>query len=328
MFRRFDRAWELLRPEGEPDVPAGLVAGVSIMLPLLAGTALGQTAYGAAMSLATTLMLYPAPFRLLPLMLVRTAAVTCAGVFAWLSTGHPWLLAAGVTAAAVAGALWPLLGTTGALAALLIAIMGTPATTGRALIALPGTVQLAGAVWGAAVVLVLGRLSATGLPPEPFPRRRRHAARLGVLVGASMSLMAVLGLHVAEGHWLVTSILNTLQPTTEATGTRYAKRLLGNVLGSGITALILLGHPSAVVTALCVGGAGVLAHTYRAANYTYWSIWMPMMLLLLSDFSRPEPWDASLIKMAMNVVGGLAAVLGARWLWPAPGAGRDGSAGA
>ncbi|MEV5502407.1 FUSC family protein [Nonomuraea fuscirosea] len=299
-------------------MPAGIAAGSSIVLPLLAGTALGETPFGAAMTLATALMLYPAPFRLAPLMLVRIVAVTSAGVFAWLTTGHPWVLAAGVTAAAVAGALWPILGTTAALAALFVAIMDDTGVSGAWITQLPGAAQLAGALWGAAVVLMLGRLSATGRPPEPAPRRRRHAARLGLLIGASMSLMAVLGLRVAEGHWLVTSILNTLQPTQEATGTRYAKRLLGNVLGSALTALILLGHPSALVTALCVGGAGVLAHTYRAANYTYWSIWMPMMLLLLSDFSHPEPWDASLLKMAMNAAGGLAAVLAARWLWPAP----------
>ncbi|MGP3933741.1 FUSC family protein [Nonomuraea sp. KM88] len=265
------------------------------------------------MTLATTLTLFPAPFRLAPLMLVRTVAITAGGVYAWLVGGDLWLLAAGVTAAAVAGGIWPVLGVMGAMAALFGALMGGDE------VAVPGLAQFAGAVWGALVALVLGRLSAT-IPPSETGRavRLRHAARLGLLTGASMVLMAVLGLRVAATHWLVTAILTTLRPTPEATGLRYAKRMLGTVLGSALTALILAAHPSTPVIALCVGAAGVLAHTYRAANYTYWAIWMPMMLLLLSDFSHPERWDAALVRMAMNIAGGLAAVLATRYLWPAP----------
>lgn len=310
-------AWELLRPEGRPDVTAGSVAGVSIVLPLLVGAALDRTELGAAMTLATALMLVPAPFPLPRLMLVRAVTVTAAGVFAALVAGQPWLLAVGVTAAAVAGVAWPIMGITGALAALFIAIMEDPGT------GVPGLAQLAGAVWGALVVLALGRLSAT-VPPRALSRtiRARHAARLGVLVGASMSVTVMLGLRVAEGHWLVTAILSTLQPTPDATGTRYAKRMLGGLVGGVLTALILLGHPSAPVTALFVGVAGVLAHTYRGANYTYWAIWTPMMFLLLADFSHPEPWTVSLARMAMNLAGGLVALLAARWLWPDPGTSR------
>ncbi|MGW0481156.1 FUSC family protein [Nonomuraea sp. NPDC003214] len=314
------RAWDLLRPEGRPDVPVGVAAGASIMLPLLAGAWLDRpgsgpgvgTGFGAAMSLATTLMLMPAAFPLPRLMLVRGVEVTAAGVCAWLTGAHPWLLAAAVTAAAVAGALWPVLGTTGALATLFVAIMG-----GADVVGVPGVAQAAGAVWGALVALLLGRLSGGGSPrPEPGGSRLRHAARLGVLVGAAMTLVASLGLRVAEGHWLVTSILNTMRPTPEATGTRYAKRMLGSLAGGALAALILIGHPSTLVTALCVGAAGALAHAYRAANYAYWAIWMPVMLLLLSDFSRPEPWTASLARTAMNLLGGLAALMATRWLWP------------
>ncbi|MFD2349560.1 hypothetical protein ACFSTC_09530 [Nonomuraea ferruginea] len=102
------------------------------------------------MTLAATLMLYPAPQPLSLVMLVRGAAVTAAGVFVWLVAGQPWLLAAGVTAAAVAGSFWPLLGTTAALGALLMAIMDDPG------IGVPGLAQLAGAAWAALVVLPLG----------------------------------------------------------------------------------------------------------------------------------------------------------------------------
>ncbi|MEV4837384.1 FUSC family protein [Nonomuraea sp. NPDC049486] len=308
-----EQVWDLLRPQGKPDFPAGLAAGVLIVVPLLAGAALHRTSLGAAVTLAATLMLYPAPQPLSLVMLVRGAAVTAAGVFVWLVAGQPWLLAAGVTAAAVAGSFWPLLGTTAALGALLMAIMDDPG------IGVPGLAQLAGAAWAALVVLPLGRLSATVPPSElSLARRARHAARLGVLVAASMSITVLLGLRVAEGHWLVTAILVTLRPTPEATGSRYVKRMLGGLAGSALAALILLCRPSTLVTALCVGAAGTLAHAYRAANYVYWSFWMPVTVLLLADFSYPEPWTASVARLAMNLAGGLAALAAVRYLWPDP----------
>jgi hypothetical protein len=39
---------------------------------------------------------------------------------------------------------------------------------------------------------------------------------------------------------------------------------------------------------------------------------------LLADFSHPEPWTVSLARMAMNLTGGLVALLAARFLWPDP----------
>ncbi|MGI5274131.1 FUSC family protein [Nonomuraea sp. CA-218870] len=306
--------WELLRPVGRPDVPAGLTAGVLIVVPLLVAAALGRTSLGAAITLSATLMLYPSPYPLPRLMLVRGTAVTAAGVFVRLVAEQPWLLAAGVTAAAVAGAFWPILSTTGALACLFIGIMADPG------VGVPGLAQLIGAAWAALAVLLLGRLSVS-VPPSlsSLATRARHAGRLGLLVGASMSIMALSGMRSSGGHWLVTAVLITLRPMTpEGMTIRYAQRMLGGTVGSAIAALILIGHPSTLVTAFCVGAAGALAHTYRAANYTYWSIWMPVMVLLLADFGHPEPWTASVIRLAMNFAGGLAAIAAVRYLWPDP----------
>ncbi|MDA0634377.1 FUSC family protein [Nonomuraea sp. MCN248] len=300
---------------GKPDVPAGLTAGVLMVVPLLVGAGLGRTSLGAAVTLSATLMLFPSPYPLRLLMLVRGAAVTAAGVFVWLVAAQPWLVAAGVTAAAVAGAFWPVLGTTGALACLFVGIMDDPG------VGVPGLAQLIGAVWAALAVLLLGRLSVS-VPPSrlSLATRARHAGRLGLLVGVSMSIMALLGMRVSGGHWVVTAILVTLRPTPAGMGTRYAQRMLGGMVGSALAALILISHPSTLVTAFCVGAAGALAHTYRAANYAYWSIWMPVMVLLLADFGHPEPWTASIVRLAMNVAGGLAAILAVRYLWPDPAA--------
>ncbi|WP_425586033.1 FUSC family protein [Streptomyces thioluteus] len=114
-------------------------------------------------------------------------------------------------------------------------------------------------------------------------------------------------------------------PTPEETRKKFARRVLGNTAGGVVTALLLLAHPGPYAVAAVVGVSGALAYAFRPANYTYWALASPVLLLLLSDYGEPLPWWAAAVRAGLNALGGCVALLATRWLWPGadPRAGQD-----
>ncbi|WKK24374.1 FUSC family protein [Streptomyces olivoreticuli] len=248
------------------------------------------------------------------ILLARTACLTSAGIYVWLIGPHTWLLVAGVTVAAAAGALAPRIGAIAPLAVLMVGITGSGASP-----AVPGLEQLAGGLWTSSLLLPRwGRPRADPPAPAavPAPPRRRHAARLAVLVGAVSSLLTLGGRLGGDMHWLVTSVLLTTQPTPEATRTKGVKRVLGNTVGGIATALILITQPRPTAVAATVALAGAAAYCWRPANYFYWTLAAPLLLLLLGDYDQPVPWYAAAVRVGLNILGGALALTAARWLWP------------
>ncbi|WP_171168190.1 FUSC family protein [Streptomyces sp. I05A-00742] len=349
----------LLRPEGRPRYADGLAAGAALTVPLVVGTATGHPGTGAAVALPAVLLAMPFPAgadraERARCLAVRGAWTTAAGAYTALA-GHGVLaLALGVGFTAFAGAMLRRVGATAALAVLLTGITGVDGTPTEGL-PVPGLAQLVGCVWTAALLLPRRRrASAAGdrarpdppppardpagppeppkpptppAPPPPNTARLRHAARLAVLTGTAAAVTGIQGTLWGEGHWLVTSLLLTLRPTREETGVKFAKRLIGNSLGGVAAALLLLCHPGPYTVAALVGASGAAAYAFRPANYAYWALASPTLLLLLSDFDEPVPWYATVVRVALNLAGGCVALLATRWLWPAPRAdgGRGGA---
>ncbi|MFI9201158.1 FUSC family protein [Streptomyces sp. NPDC053048] len=317
---RLRRVWrELWRPTGRADPAAGIVAGFALLVPLLAAVWAGHPAVGASMALSVALVALPLPATAgggerVRILLARTVCLTGAGIYVWLIGPHTWLLAAGVTVAAATGALAPRIGTIAPLAVLMVGITGSGASP-----AVPGLEQLAGGLLASALLLPRwGRPRPDTPAPTAVPARPRwrHAARLAVLVGAVASLLTLSGHLGGEMHWLVTSVLLTAQPTPEATRTKGTKRVLGNTIGGIATALILLAEPGLTAVAVIVGLAGAAAYCWRPANYLYWALAAPILLLLLGDYDRPVPWYAAAVRVGLNILGGALALTAARWLWP------------
>lgn len=94
------------------------------------------------------------------------------------------------------------------------------------------------------------------------------------------------------------------------------RRLVGNSLGGVAAAVALVSHPGpwavAVVLAVCSG----LAYALRPANYLYWCLLLPPLLLLLSDFDDPLPWHAAAVRAGLVLLGGVMAAVFAHWRWP------------
>ncbi|MGA5135203.1 FUSC family protein [Streptomyces olivoreticuli] len=312
--------WELWRPTGRADPVAGAVVGVALAVPLLVAVRAGHPAVGASMALSVVLVALPLPAAAgrrerAGILLARTACLTSAGIYVWLIGPHTWLLVAGVTAAAAAGALAPRIGAIAPLAVLMVGITGSGASP-----AVPGLEQLAGGLWTSSLLLPRwGRPRPDPPAPAaavPAPPRWPHAARLAVLVGAVSSFLTLGGRLGGEMHWLVTSVLLTTQPTPEATRTKGVKRVLGNTVGGIATALILITQPGPTAVAGTVALAGAAAYCWRPANYLYWTLAAPLLLLLLGDYDRAVPWYAAAVRAGLNILGGALALTAARWLWP------------
>ncbi|WP_327122736.1 FUSC family protein [Streptomyces sp. NBC_01727] len=119
-----------------------------------------------------------------------------------------------------------------------------------------------------------------------------------------------------EGHWLVTGILLSLRPTPEATQAKARQRIVGNTLGGIAAALVLLTHPGPWAVTATVAATSTLAYALRPANYLYWCLAFPLLLLLLTDFDRPTPWYTAAVRAGLVLVGAVVSVLASRWLWP------------
>ncbi|MFF4407553.1 FUSC family protein [Streptomyces sp. NPDC001404] len=307
----------LLRPQGKPAYADGIAAGVALAGPLVFGLRTGRPGIGATAALCAVLMAMPLPpgagtAERARHLAARGLWMTAAGIYVALAGRSVAALAPGVAVAAFAGALLPRVGTTAALAVLLLGISGD----GRSPLPWPGVTEAAGCAWTALLLLPRpGKAVEDRQRPSAAPLR--HAGRTGLLTGAATAVTGWEGSLWGQGHWLVTSLLLSLRPTRGETRTKAVKRLVGNALGGVVAALLLLGHPGPAAVAAVVGVSGAVAYTFRPANYAYWSLASPVLLLLLSDYGRPLPWWAAAVRAAMVLAGGSLAVLASRWLWPA-----------
>ncbi|MER6915015.1 FUSC family protein [Streptomyces sp. NPDC000594] len=306
------------RVQAPADWPAGIAAGAALAVPLLVGTATGHPGAGAALTLPALLVVMPLPTEAgrgerVRWLAARTAAITLAGLYVFLVGGSVWALVPAIAVASAAGAVLPRVGNTAGLAMVLVGITGPVEGFG-----IPALPQLAGSLWGA--VLLLPRRNPKNPPPYRDPARTRqdwlHAARLALLLGTASALMAALHRLTGEAHWLLTGILLSLRPTPEATQTKARQRIVGNTLGGIAAALALLTHPGPWAVTGVIAVAGTLAYALRPANYLYWCLAFPLLLLLLTDFDQPTPWYAALVRAGLVLAGALISIAASRHLWP------------
>lgn len=312
------RTPELLRPTGSSRW--GMAAALALSLgAILVVTALaGHAELGSAVGLGFVLTAVPElPTAWRPglsALCVRTlTVVVCAGIVV-LCAPYEHLLGAVTVLAAVFGALVPRVGATAGLAVVLIAIdldVGDLAGPGRLIALVPYVIGAV--VVSAAWLAWFGAARLNGLAPDEELEPRRpdlgHAARVGVAVGCAVAVAALLPADMVGGHWLVTSVLLTIQPSQGQTGMRLAQRLSGNTVGAVIAAVLLGAQPPAPVTIALTVILFLLAMALRPVNYTWWAITGPPVLLVISEYPELFPWYEGGVRLAMNIGGALIVVL-------------------
>ncbi|MDF3341634.1 FUSC family protein [Mycolicibacterium septicum] len=308
------RTPELLRPVGRSrwGMGAALAVGLGV---ILCGTALlGRSEWGSAIGLGfvlTAVPEIPTAWRpALHTLVVRAATVMVAGALV-VSMHHAVVLAMLTIVASIAGALVPGVGATAGLAVVLISIDRDPGATGPTAL-WPYLIGIVIVFLGWMVWFAISRLRHRG-EDEPtsvsVPAGAAHAVRVGVAVGAAVLMATLLPAGMVGGHWLVTSVLLTIQPSQSRTGQRLAQRLSGNAVGAVIAAALLGAHPPAPVMIGLTVVLFLLAMALRPVNYTWWAITGPPVLLVISEYPELFPWYEGAVRLAMNFAGALIVVV-------------------
>lgn len=294
----------------------GMAAALSVVLGalLIAPVAGGHPALGSALALSfvlTAVPTLPGSWRpAVATMTARAAAVLAGGAVVVACAQRPVLLAVATVAAAATGALLPQVGATAGLAVVLISVDAGTEPSWRALVMYglgSVAVLIAWTLWWC-VAAVLSRAEEPSVGPTPSGRYR-HAARVALATAIAVLVAGLLPQEWVGGHWLVTSVLLTIQPARPATGLRLAQRLSGNTLGAVLAAALLGAHPPDAVAVAATVVLFTLAMALRPVNYTWWAITGPPVLLVISEFPHWFPWYEGGVRLAMNLAGAVIVVL-------------------
>jgi hypothetical protein len=297
---------------------AWLALGLGAILGVSA--ALGGADLGSAVALGFVLTAVPSlPTTLrsgLATIGIRGATVLVGAMLAVLAAGDPLALGVVTVAAAVCGGLLERVGPTAGLAVVLVGVDVERAGHGDAsawAVLLPylAGVLVVGVAWAAwfmcAEAIRITRRQ-PGAEPAVSPSRSwrmrcSHAGRVGVAVTAAVALAALLPADLVGGHWLITSVLLTVQPAAVDTGMRLAQRLSGNAVGALIAAVLLGAHPAVPVVAVVTVVLFTLAMALRPVNYTWWAVTGPPVLLVISEYPQLFPWYEGGVRLVMNLLG-------------------------
>lgn len=154
-------------------------------------------------------------------------------------------------------------------------------------------------------------------PAPPLSRAARAAARQAA--GLVAVYYAAISFHLGYPYWAAMAVVVVLRGEARITWTRAVERIVGSLLGGGITLLLLsfVAAPPALVGIAIVLAAMTIP--LRAVNYTVFVIFLTMLFVIVTETLQPGAGIAS-ARMLDNVIGSIAALLAALWLWPERGA--------
>jgi uncharacterized membrane protein YccC len=160
---------------------------------------------------------------------------------------------------------------------------------------------------GAAVLGTLQKLA------SPDPVTRRHALRLGVVVGLTQLLGGAL--HVTRAQWVTTTVLLVLQPYAGATWQRSAARVGGTVLGGVVAALLAAVVRDQLALAATMFVLAVAAVAVRRIDYALFTFFLTPLFVLLAEPALGD-WRLAGVRIVDTLLGGALAIAGSRLLWP------------
>ncbi|OMC35940.1 hypothetical protein A5740_07025 [Mycobacterium sp. GA-1841] len=309
------RTAELLRPVGASRWGLAAVLAVALGAVLCGTAALGRAEWGSAVALGFVLITVPEiPTGRRPALHtlgVRAVTVLLGGALVVAGAHNAVVVAALTVVAAIAGAVIRGVGATAGLSVVLISTDLGPGATSMAAL-WPYVVGITIGFAGWALWFLASRLRGH-LDDEPAPGGAgagvAHAVRVGVAVGSAVSLAALWPTEMVGAHWLITSVLLTIQPSQAQTGLRLAQRLSGNSVGAVIAAALLGARPAAPVMIAVTVVLFLVAMALRPVNYTWWAITGPPVLLVISEYPDLFPWYEGGVRLAMNLAGALIVVV-------------------
>lgn len=140
-----------------------------------------------------------------------------------------------------------------------------------------------------------------------------HALRVGIMMAIAVAVPRLLPL--GRGYWLTITVLLVLQPESGTTVIRAAQRVVGTLIGAGITAAValLLPGPKPVIALIIVLIFACVS--LLPVNYLLFTAVLTPAFVLLAELSAGD-WHLAALRVENTLIGGAIALLGVRLLWP------------
>jgi uncharacterized membrane protein YccC len=145
----------------------------------------------------------------------------------------------------------------------------------------------------------------------------RNAFRAGVAVFVATVIWAAF--DIPRGYWLVISVFLCLRATYSETVNRVFQRIGGTALGGVLAAVLLAVVRGETELAVVIFCCAFIGFTLSPVSYVFWLCFCTPLVMMLIDFGASVPWDQTLVRIGLNVGGGLIALAAARLLWPSAG---------
>jgi uncharacterized membrane protein YccC len=144
----------------------------------------------------------------------------------------------------------------------------------------------------------------------------RHALRIGVI--SAPALLVTLPWGEQFAHWLLITVVVTLQPFYATTWQRALERVGGTVMGGVIGAVLAYFLNTPILLALLMFPLCVIAFAARQVSFTAWIAGVTPIVVVLMELVHPghSSWEIALLRVLFTLAGGLIAVLGWLLLWP------------
>ncbi|MDP4024195.1 FUSC family protein [Methylobacterium sp. NEAU 140] len=144
----------------------------------------------------------------------------------------------------------------------------------------------------------------------------RHALRASVV--SAPALAATLWFGGAFTHWLVITLVLTMQPFYAATWQRALERIGGTVLGGVVGAVLAYYAATPLSEAAMILVLSVVGFAARQVSYGFFVACLTPLIVLLVEVLEPghSSWEIVGLRAAFTVLGGLIAVASCLVLWP------------
>lgn len=323
------------------DLVAGLVAGVVIIVPLLAGEGVGSISAGVfatlgALNLLMAIAARPPVARFPPLAaaaLSNAAALalgTIIGTTGWVEVP---LVALGIGIILISAG-WAGFDSIGLVSAVMLAVgVGIPGGSGpealeRLVLALLGGFWAILALAMARPLLLrhgyLGsseevqRPTASPQPSAPVPVPVSHAhVRYAILVAGTtgIGLAISLALGLPRDYWVMLTILVSLRASIATTFSASFLRIGGTIGGAAIA----LGFTMFIVNPWILGALlfvfAMALFATRWVNYGIYTLFLTPFVILLLNLAYPGAWQLAFVRVFDTVLGGGLAVTVATLWW-------------
>ncbi|MEG9525998.1 MAG: FUSC family protein [Hyphomicrobiales bacterium] len=144
----------------------------------------------------------------------------------------------------------------------------------------------------------------------------RHALRASAV--AAPALAATVSYAGAFTHWLVMTVVLTMQPFYAATWQRALERIGGTVLGGLAGAVLAYYATTPLMEAGLILVLSVIGFAARQISYGFFVTCLTPLVVLLVELLEPghSSWEIVAMRAGFTVLGGLIAVASCLVLWP------------